>query len=93
MFVRKKRNKSGIISIQVIDKSSGKYKLVKTIGSSSDKNTIDHLFLEGKNWIDQQLNQTSLKFNGDNEISRIAKSIKSINTVGIEILITRFTMK
>ncbi len=89
MFVRKKKNKSGVISIQVIDKSSGKYKLVKTIGSSSDKNTIDQLFLEGRNWIDQQFNQTSLKFNGDNEISRIANSIKSINTVGIEILLTR----
>jgi len=36
MYIRKKNNKSGIISIQVIDKSSGKYKVVKTIGSSSN---------------------------------------------------------
>ena len=88
MFVRKKRNKSGVISIQVINKSSGKYKLVKTIGSSSDKNTIANLYSEGKDWIDQHFNQTSLKFNVDSEISRIANSIKSIDTVGIEILIT-----
>lgn len=35
MFVRKKKNKSGVISIQVIEKSKGKYKVLKTIGSSS----------------------------------------------------------
>lgn len=33
MFVRKKKNKSGSVSIQIIDKSNG-YKVVKTIGSS-----------------------------------------------------------
>lgn len=51
MFVRKKTNPSGIISIQVISKVSGKYKLVKTIGSSSDPNAINLLFENGKRWI------------------------------------------
>ncbi|MCK9255722.1 MAG: hypothetical protein GX793_10280 [Bacteroidales bacterium] len=51
MFVRKKKNPSGIISIQVIDKSSGKYKVVKTIGSSSDTEEIRDLYLKGKKWI------------------------------------------
>ncbi len=32
MFVRKKRNKSGSVSIQIISKSRGKYKVFKTIG-------------------------------------------------------------
>src|SRR5690554_3172543 len=36
MFVRKKKNPSGVISVQVIDKSSGKYVVRKTVGSSSD---------------------------------------------------------
>jgi len=51
MFIRKKRNPSGIISIQVIDKSDGKYKVLKTIGSSSDKKTIAELYQQGKKWI------------------------------------------
>ena len=89
MFVRKKRNKSGIISIQVIDKSSGKYKLVQTIGSSSDNKTINHLFLEGKRWIEEHLKQTSLDFSENSEAKQIAKSIKSIDTAGIEILLTK----
>ena len=33
MFVRKKKNKSGVISIQVIVKSSGKYKLIKLLAA------------------------------------------------------------
>ena len=47
MFVRKKQNKSGSVSIQIIDKKNG-YKVVQTVGSSSDKDEIEGLFLEGK---------------------------------------------
>jgi transposase len=54
MFVRKKKNPSGIISIQVIDKSGGKYKVFKTIGSSSDKKKILELYQQGKKWIESQ---------------------------------------
>ena len=43
MFVRKKKNKSGVISIQIIDKSSGQYKLLKTIGSSADPVRVEQL--------------------------------------------------
>ena len=42
MFVRKKRNKSGTVSVQIIDKSSG-YKVVETIGSSKDAEEIANL--------------------------------------------------
>ena len=51
MFVRKKKNPSGIISIQIIDKSQGKYKVVKTIGSSSDEHEIANFYQQGKKWI------------------------------------------
>jgi transposase len=54
MFVRKKKNPSGIVSIQVIDKSRGKYRVVKTIGSSSDILEIETLYQQGKNWITVQ---------------------------------------
>lgn len=41
MFVRRKKNPSGVISVQVIDKSKGTYRVVKTIGSSSDSSTTE----------------------------------------------------
>jgi len=54
MFVRKKKNISGVISVQVIDKSTGKYRVAKTIGSSSDVQVVEDLYFQGKKWISQQ---------------------------------------
>jgi hypothetical protein len=47
MFVRKKKNPSGIISVQMIDKSSGKYKVFRTVGSSSNEAEVKRLYNEG----------------------------------------------
>ncbi|QTY26625.1 hypothetical protein [Flavobacterium sp. CS20] len=63
MFVRKKKNKSGVISVQVIDKSSGKYRLLKTIGSSATKIEVDHLYEQGKQWIKNYTGAQELDFN------------------------------
>ncbi|MGC3977154.1 MAG: hypothetical protein QM751_02310 [Paludibacteraceae bacterium] len=57
MFVRKKKNPSGIISIQIIDKSNGKYYVVKTIGSSSSTENIESLYQQGKKWISAYLGE------------------------------------
>ena len=54
MFVRKKKNKSGLISVQVIDKSRGKYRVIKTVGCSSDEKEIAELYETGKKWIATQ---------------------------------------
>lgn len=43
MFVRKKKNKSGVVSIQIIDKSSGQYRLHQTVGSSRNLDEIGRL--------------------------------------------------
>ena len=51
MFVRKKKNPSGVVSVQIIDKSKGAYRVVKTIGSSSDFSTIEALYQQGRKWI------------------------------------------
>lgn len=54
MFVRRKKNPSGVTSVQVIDKSSGKYCVVKTIGSSSVDSIILDLIKIGNDWIKEQ---------------------------------------
>jgi hypothetical protein len=46
MFVRKKKNQSGSVSIQIISKNSGKYKVVETIGCSSNDYEIENLLLK-----------------------------------------------
>jgi transposase len=44
MFVRKKKNRSGSVSIQIIQKVNRLNKVIKTIGSSSDPSEIDRLY-------------------------------------------------
>jgi len=51
MYVRKKKNPSGVVSVQIIDKSGGKYKVLRTVGSSSDVSEIERLYVLGKKWI------------------------------------------
>lgn len=46
MFVRKKPNKKGSVSVQIIDKSDGKYRVVKTVGCSSDQEEINDLMMK-----------------------------------------------
>ena len=53
MFVRQKKNKSGVISVQVINKSRGSYRVIKTIGSSARVSEVEKLVEEGTNWIKQ----------------------------------------
>lgn len=60
MFVRKKKNPSGIISIQIIDKSKGRYQVIKTIGSSSDASTIESLYQQGKKWLSSYLGEQDI---------------------------------
>lgn len=59
MFIRKKRNKSGSTSVQIISKSNGSYKVVKTVGCSNTEEGIILLLHQAKHElrkIQQQLN-------------------------------------
>jgi transposase len=62
MFVRKKPNKSGSVSVQIIDKSSGKYRVVETLGSSKDPETIEALCQEAYRRIPHHSRQSTFSF-------------------------------
>ena len=52
MFVRKKPNKSGSVSVQVVAKTrSRKQKVIKSIASSKDPMEIERLMAEGRDYI------------------------------------------
>lgn len=88
MFVRKKKNKSGVISVQVIDKSTGKYKMMKTIGSSSDSNVVDHLIKEGEIWIKNKIGQKELDFTRERDFTEvILENIEQISVAGTSLLL------
>ena len=88
MFVRKKKNKSGVISIQVIAKIKGKSKLIKTIGSSKDEHEIDRLFNLGRQYIDTYQGQQVIDlFSEDQLIKSTLQQITSHIEIGPELLL------
>lgn len=89
MFVRKKKNKSGVISIQVIDKSAGKYKLIKTIGSSNNQDEIDRLYKEGLEYVKHFQGQQTINFSGQDFRETVKQSIRNIAIEGINLLLGR----
>lgn len=60
MFVRKKRNRSGSVSVQIIDKSYGTYRVLKTVGSSSDEEEIERLYRSAIDEIPRMFDQFTL---------------------------------
>jgi transposase len=89
MFIREKRNSSGSVSVQIISKSSGKYKVVKTIGSSSNEQEILKLVYLGKQEIERIACQPKLFVSENDTIVEQVFSVLNnadIRTVGPEII-------
>lgn len=90
MFVRKKPNKSGVVSIQILEKRSGKSTLLKTVGSSSDPEKIKELFEQGKRLINELRGQCFLNFDIHNEaqlVDLFFNGIRELSLAGPELLL------
>ena len=74
MFVRKKKNRSGTVSVVVADKSSGRFKELKTIGVSSDPEEIARLEVRARQWMDEYSGQLTLDFDGSAQALREARN-------------------
>jgi transposase len=92
MFIRKKKNKSGSISVSIIDKSSGSYKVIKTIGSSFEQEQIELMLIKARQYI-ENLHQQQILFYSekDNQIESFLSTISNsqIRTVGPELVFGR----
>ncbi|MCX6326130.1 MAG: IS1634 family transposase [Bacteroidia bacterium] len=89
MFLRKLKNRSGSVSVQIISKSTGKYKVLKTIGSSSDEQEVQKLVYLAKQEIERISQQPELFISeGDTIVEQVFSSLNnaSIRTVGPEII-------
>ena len=89
MFVRKKINSSGSTSVQIIVKTRGKYKVVKTIGCSSNEQELQKLLYLGKQEIERLDGQSGLFVSEqDTVVEEVFSAIgnSSIRTVGPELV-------
>lgn len=63
MFVRKKKNRSGSISVVVIDKSDGKFKEIKRFGVATSEIDVEILCNKANDWILRHVDQQTINFN------------------------------
>ncbi len=89
MYLRKKRNKSGSISVQIISKANRKYKVLKTVGCAKTEQEVQRLYYLGKQEIERLSSQTKLFVSEtDTIIDSIFQSLNnsSIRVVGPELI-------
>ena len=90
MFVRKKKNKSGVVSIQIIDKSNGSYNVRKTIGSNADPYQLMLLVSGGQKWIKEHTGQQSLDYTNHKKVTEsVLDHISDITISGVGLLLGR----
>lgn len=90
MFIRKKLNRSGVVSVQIIDKSSGKYRVLKTVGSTSDQEQLSLLMDEANRLIPILSKQPSLQFDIAQEraiVELFFNGIEQIRLIGPELIL------
>ncbi len=74
--------------MQIIDKSTGKYKMIKTIGSSSDPDLVEQLVKEGETWIKDKIGQKELDFTSERDFTEtILENIEQITVAGTSLLL------
>jgi len=93
MFIRKKPNKSGSVSVQVVDKTRG-YRVVETIGSARDPEEIVRLVALGEQFIRRQSKQYDLFPEDQRDNASVLDFVQtlgnaSIRTVGPELIFGR----
>lgn len=89
MFLRKLKNRSGSTSIQIISKSSGKYKVLKTIGFGKNEQEVQKLVYLAKQEIERLSYQPKLFISENDTVVEQVFSVlsnASIRTVGPEII-------
>ena len=90
MYVRKKRNKSGSISVQVLD-TSGQYdKLIKTIGSTKDIQKLKKLVDEAHHYISEYSNQEEILFEYEEDKKfkeYLRAGLKDVQMIGPELIL------
>lgn len=95
MFIRKKRNASGSVSVQIIEKVDRKNRVIQTIGSSKDIDEIEVLYQEALKLIPQLTKQPVLNLFPEEDNENIVDSfVKNLSTnsivcIGPELVIAR----
>ena len=90
MFIREKRNKSGSISVQILQRVGRNNKLHRTVGCSSDPQEITRFKEEACSWMRSQSGMQELDFTfGRLETESVLNHIEELHLAGIELVLGR----
>lgn len=94
MYVRRKKNRSGTISIVVVSKSSGKYKEIKNFGTADSVEEAEYLCDEAYTWIRSYAGQQELDFDESKgreleETERVINNMDAVLINGTQLLLNR----
>jgi len=90
VYIRKKKNISGSISVQLIDKSSGRYKVIQSFGSGITSIEIERLVLKAHEQIIfiKKQKEIDFKYEEDtNFLYNLEQGLKKISVVGPELIL------
>ena len=104
MFVRCKKNRSGTTSVVVVDKSSGRFREVVTVGVSDDPKEIERLKEDGRVWIRERRleSEPELDLFGDESpsleseerrIQYVLDHITNVSLNGVDLILGRVFRK
>ena len=94
MFVRKRRNKTGSISVVVVNKRNGKFVEIKNFGTVRSESEADELVIQAKHWIETYGGQQLLDFDGKRqreleETERVVGNLDALLINGTQLLLGR----
>ena len=90
VFIRKKKNKSGSISVQIIDKSSGKYEVIETVGCADNEQQQQNLIERAQELLPSLTKQSSIDFVFSEDevfLKQLRQGLKKIFVVGPELIL------
>lgn len=94
MFVRKKVNRLGTITVVVVNKSHGKFAEVKNFGVAKSESEADKLFQEAQLWLRTHDGQQELDFDDRcgkelEETTRVVENMDSVLINGTQLLLNK----
>ena len=92
MFVRRKQNSSGTVSVQVVAKVDGKYRVQKSFGSSRNEAALKSLERKARQWADEhEFGESLFAPEGAAEYDAVMASIgqSQLRLVGPELIYGR----
>ena len=88
MFVRNLKHKSGKIYVQVVSKTNGKYKVLKSFGSCETLEQQELLHLKAKQWIKESIGVFELDFDNEKNLCNgLLNNVTSLNLSGIDLVL------